>query len=259
MKAGARMLSRFIASVAAGWILVAGAFAIERTVEGIEWDALEKRVEAEAGQVNAEFLFELKNTGEEPLEILRLSTSCSCSAAIMREQPWIIAPEAADELRVVMDLRGRRGGLTKTVYVMTNRGEQLLLVHAKVPPPPAVQREMNLVMAQADRQAVLRGDCARCHVTPAEGKHGKELFEAACQICHGAEHRASFVPDLMTAKGPRDVVYWENWIRRGAEGTMMPAFAKEHGGFLDDGQIASLVEYLTEDFGREMGAERGGL
>ena len=244
------MLKRAIAMAAAGWMGVVAAFGLEATVAGIEWDALEQRMEAAEGQVNAEFFFQLKNTGEEPLEILSLSTSCSCSAAIMREQPWIIAPGASDELRVVMDLRSRRGGLTKTVYVMTNRGEQLLLVHAKVPAPPAVQREMNMIMAQADRQAVLRGDCARCHVTPAEGKQGKELFEAACQICHGAEHRASFVPDLAVAKGPRDAAYWENWIRRGAEGTMMPAFAKEHGGFLDDGQVASLVEFLTGDFGR---------
>lgn len=243
------MLRRTIAIVVAG-ILAVGAWAIEQTVEGIEWDALEKSAKAEAGQVNAEFLFELKNTGEEPLEILSLSTSCSCSAAIMREQPWVIAPGATDEVRVVMDLRSRRGGLTKTVYMMTNRGEQLLLVHAEVPPPPAVQREMNMVMAQADRQSVLRGDCARCHVAPAEGKHGKALFETACQICHGAEHRASFVPDLAMAKEGRNAAYWENWIRHGAEGTMMPAFAKERGGFLDDGQVASLVEYLTRDFGR---------
>jgi Cytochrome c, mono- and diheme variants len=251
------MLRRFIALVVAG-VCAVEAWAIERTVEGIEWDALEKRVEAEAGQVNAEFLFELKNTGAEPLEILDLSTSCSCSAAIMREQPWVIAPGASDEVRVVMDLRSRRGGLTKTVYVMTNRGEQLLLVHANVPPPPAVQREMNMMMAQADRQAVLRGDCARCHVTPAEGKHGKELFEVACQICHGAEHRASFVPDLAVAKEGRDAAYWENWIRNGAEGTMMPAFAKERGGFLDDGQVASLVGYLTGEFGRRAVATTDG-
>ncbi len=240
------MLKRAIAMAAAGWLGIAAVWAVEATVAGIEWDALEQRMEAEAGQVNAEFLFRLKNTGAEPLEILSLSTSCSCTAAIMREQPWVIAPGASEELRVVMDVRSRRGGLTKTVYVMTNRGEQLLLVHAKVPPPPAVQREMNMVMAQADRQAVLRGDCARCHVAPAEGKHGRELFEAACQICHGAEHRASFVPDLMAAKGPRDAAYWENWIRSGAEGTMMPAFAKEHGGSLDVAQIDSLVEYLTQ-------------
>lgn len=240
------MLKRAIAMAAAGWLGIAAAWAVEATVAGIEWDALEQRIEAEAGQVNAEFLFRLKNTGAEPLEILSLSTSCSCTAAIMREQPWMIAPGASEELRVVMDVRSRRGGLTKTVYVMTNRGEQLLLVHAKVPPPAAVQREMNMIMAQADRQAVLRGDCARCHVAPAEGKHGKELFEAACQICHGAEHRASFVPDLAVAKEARDAAYWENWIRRGAEGTMMPAFAKEHGGSLDEGQIDSLVEYLTQ-------------
>ena len=109
--------------------------------------------------------------------------------------------------------------------------------------------------ARADRQAVLRGSCASCHVTPTIGKKGAELFQTACVICHAAEHRASFVPDLMVAKAPRDAAYWEKWIREGAEGTLMPAFAKEHGGSLDDEQIASLIAYLVEHLPTQPAAE----
>lgn len=251
------MWRRLVAIGCAGWLGLGAALGLEQTVAGLSWDALEKSYAAEPGETQAEFMFQLTNSGEEELEIVSTSTSCSCSAAIMRQQPWKIGPGASDELKVVVDLRGRRGGLTKTVYVATNRGEQLLLVHVQIPPPPAVQRDMNMVIAQADRQAVLRGDCARCHVTPTEGKHGKELFETACQICHGAEHRASFVPDLMVAKGPRDAAYWQAWIRNGGEGTMMPAFAKERGGSLEEAQIESLVKYLTENLAREPAVSEG--
>jgi mono/diheme cytochrome c family protein len=158
----------------------------------------------------------------------------------------MIEPGATETLQVKVDLRGRRGGLTKTVYVDTSEGEELLRVHVQIPLPPAMRREMNLLTAQADRQAVLRGDCASCHVAPTVGKTGAELFQTACVICHAAEHRASMVPDLMVAKAPRDAAYWDKWIREGAQGTLMPAFDRAHEGSLDDEQIKSLVDYLMK-------------
>ena len=53
------------------------------------------------------------------------------------------------------------------------------------------------------------------------------------------------VPDLFVAKEKRDAAYWEKMIREGRDKTLMPAFAKGHGGSLDDEQIASLVAYLA--------------
>lgn len=232
-------------------ILLAAAglsFAALSAQAALKWDALEKRYEAQPGEVQAELEFVANNEGTEPVEITNVTTSCSCTAGIMARQPWVVAPGASETLRVLVDLRGRRGGLTKTIHVETSDGEQLLLVHVRVPPSAEMQREMNMMLAQTDRQAVLRGECASCHVAPTVGKHGSELFEAACQICHGAEHRASMVPDLrVPASGAvRDATYWEKWIRHGGEGTLMPAFAKAQGGPLDDEQVASLVKYLSE-------------
>jgi mono/diheme cytochrome c family protein len=82
-------------------------------------------------------------------------------------------------------------------------------------------------------------------VEPTVGKMGAELFQTACLICHGAEHRASMVPDLAVAKTSRDAAYWEKWIREGANETLMPAFDRSRGGSLDEEQIKSLVEYLS--------------
>lgn len=217
----------------------------------LTWDAFEKSYVAKPGEEEAKFTFTATNKSDHPIRIVRTATSCHCTAAVQPRDPWIIEPGTSDELSVLVDLRSRRGGLTKTIYVETSDGEEMLLVHVQVPPPPAIQREMNMMLAQADRQAVLRGDCATCHVAPTVGKHGAELFTAACLICHGAVHRASMVPDLMQPKTARDAAYWEKWVREGGEGTLMPAFAKEHGGPLDDEQIKSLVDYLTTNLPKE--------
>ena len=195
----------------------------------------------------AALAFSVTNRTDHDVVINSTATSCHCTVAEPPRTPWIIEPGATEALKVTVDVRGKRGSLTKTIYVDTSEGEQLLLVHVNIPPPKAVRREMNLIMAQADRQAVLKGDCASCHVTPTIGKKGAELFQTACVICHAAEHRASMVPDLMVAKGPRDAAYWRKWIREGADGTLMPAFAQEHGGSLDEEQIASLITYLVEN------------
>lgn len=220
---------------------------IAASERALQWDALEKRVEAEAGQPEAELSFAVTNLSPQPVEIVEVETSCGCTAAVMARQPWIVPPGATESLRVVMDLQNRHGELAKTITVHTSVGTESLVARVYVPASPEMQRQINQTLAKADRQAVLRGDCAACHVTPAIGKTGGDLFKAACLICHGEEHRASMVPDLMQPKETRDATYWETWIRQGRENTLMPAFAKEHGGFMDNAQIRSLVEYLTQN------------
>ena len=226
--------------------VVAGCLALITRAGGLEWDAREKSYQAKEGEEEATVIFSVTNRADHVVEIRNTVASCSCTVATPPRSPWTIEPGATETLKVTMDLRGRMGSITKTVYVDTSDGEAVLMVTAEIPTPPAVRREMNMVVARANRQAVLRGDCASCHVTPTIGKKGAELFQTACVICHTAEHRASFVPDLMVAKVPRDAAYWEKWIREGADGTLMPAFAKEHGGSLADEQIESLVAYLVE-------------
>lgn len=232
----------------AWWMLVVGWLAAaSMAVAGpaLEWDAVEKRYEAKSGETRAEFAFQFRNASATPVEIREVTTSCRCTVGLMPQTPWVIEPGASGTLPVIVDLRSRRGGLSKTVYVDTSAGEELLRVFVQIPPPPAIQREMNLMASQADRQAVLRGDCVSCHVTPAVGKHGGELFQAACQVCHGAEHRATMVPDLLAAPTVRrDGAYWNEWIRHGKEGTLMPAWDRKRGGVLDEAQIESLIAYL---------------
>jgi cytochrome c553 len=216
------------------------------SVEGLEWDAVEKSYSATVDDTEAIFTFTVTNRTQQPVEIRSTATSCHCTVATAPRKPWILDPGASDTLSVRVDLLSRRGGLTKTIYVDTSIGEEVLVVHVKIPPSRTVIREMNAMAAMENRQAILKGDCASCHVTPAIGKMGAELFTTACQICHGSPVRASMVPDLAVATVKRDAAYWDKWIRLGGEGTMMPAFSKAHDGSLDDDQIKSLVEYLTK-------------
>jgi mono/diheme cytochrome c family protein len=77
---------------------------------------------------------------------------------------------------------------------------------------------------------------------------GKDLYQTACGICHEAEHRAQMVPDLRTKLKNSDKNYWTKWISEGRPGSLMPAFAAQHGGILGVGQIETIVEYLETDY-----------
>ena len=239
------LLARFRWLAPLAFVVVLSVTPHALSAAGLTWDSLEKNYDAKPGEEEATFTFIVTNPTDHPIEIRSTSTSCHCTVAVPPRTPWTLTPGAKDELRVTVDLRSRRGGLTKTVYVDTTDGEELLLVNVQIPASAALIREMNTVLARGDRQSVLRGDCATCHVAPTVGKMGAELFQTACLICHGAEHRASMVPDLKVAKVSRDAAYWEKWIREGANETLMPAFDRSRGGSLEEEQIKSLVAYLT--------------
>ncbi len=146
------------------------------------------------------------------------------------------------------------GEKTKTLTVNSDKGNKVLFAKATVLPEPAPMTEMdrtnNVSMAKADRQAVFKGDCVRCHVDPARDsaghdKMGQDLYTAVCGICHNAEHQANFVPVLNRLPVPTSAEFWKNWIMHGKPGTLMPAFAKPEGGILSDEQIESLTQYLA--------------
>jgi len=148
-------------------------------------------------------------------------------------------------------LRGKAGEISKQLRVQSSAGEKVLTLNVKIPPSAAatsgldVQRARNQQMAAQNRQAVFKGDCAKCHAEPTVGKLGEELYQAGCGICHDAQHRAAMVPDLRALGHPTDAEHWRQWITASKPGSLMPAFAKDNDGPLTDQQIASLVDYLS--------------
>jgi mono/diheme cytochrome c family protein len=202
------------------------------------------------GETEAGFTFRLTNVSAENVVVLNVMTSCSCATAKHPPTPWQIGPGESGELQIVMDVHGKTGTVEKGAAVETQKGVRPLTMSVTIPPAPAASaggtmREKNLQLAAIDRQAVFKGDCARCHAAPAAGLMGQPLYVAACGVCHEAEHRASMVPDLRRLDHPTNREFWRQMIAQGKPGTLMPAFAHEHGGPLTGPQIDSLAQYLA--------------
>lgn len=218
------------------------------------------RVDRTAGALELSLTLPIKvtNTGREPIVIQRVRTTCGCSVPKAPPQPWRLAPGETGHFDIIVDLRGKRGVLDKQAFLDTARGYKAIDFRITIAPPDPHEemRLRNLIIAQADRQAVFKNDCAQCHAEPTKGKRGRELYVAACAICHADEHRASMVPDLRALTPPPTADLWRHVITAGKEGTLMPAFAQENEGPLTREQIDSLVEYLTTAFREEKPAAK---
>jgi mono/diheme cytochrome c family protein len=234
----------------------------------IAFDALEKDVSVSNGTPQANFTFNLTNISTVDVTINFVQTSCGCTVAKLPSQPWKIAPKESGQISATMNLAGTPAGQskTKTLTVNSDKGNKMLIVKTTVLAAPPSMSEMdrtnNQKIAMADRQAVFKGDCVKCHVETAKDsagneKTGKDLYAAVCGVCHEAQHQASFVPNLHRLTEPTNLEFWKNWIAHGKPGTLMPAFAKAEGGILTDAQIDSLVVYLTATIPPKPTAQNG--
>lgn len=215
------------------------------------FDAEVKEQRAKPLEYNLSFTFAVTNASEVPVVIGSVRTSCGCTVAKVPDLPWKLEVGGHGTFDISMDLHGKRGSITKSVFISTDQGSKTIYVRGILPDPESMtpdQRKQNQLLAKADRQAVFKGQCASCHATPTINKTGSALFEAACNICHSTAHRAEMVPDLSLVKASRDRDYWMKWITEGKDGTLMPAFSKEKGGPLSDAQIVSLAHWLTQNF-----------
>ncbi|MBI3880455.1 MAG: DUF1573 domain-containing protein [Verrucomicrobia bacterium] len=221
---------------------------------GLTWDSEMKDFTPDAGATNFVFGFAFTNNTKDTIVISGVKPSCGCTAVSTQPLPWSVAPGSNAAISATIDLRGKFGVLMKSITVDSSAGPKALIVKINLPQPPALStgagpisdRMRNQLLTQADRQVVFRGDCARCHVEPAKGKMGAELFAAACAICHDTPHRATMVPDLRALNKPTDENYWKVWTMFGKVASLMPGFAQNQGGPLTDAQIDSLAKWLAE-------------
>jgi mono/diheme cytochrome c family protein len=225
---------------------VAQSAAPEQPAHPLVWDSLAKTIEAEPGEGVADFSFTVTNASSQPVTIDQLRPTCGCTVAEMPSSPWVIAPGATESFAGTIDFRGKEGTVTKSIFVNSSAGTQRLELTVKIPTLTPEQRTENQRIAQKNRQAIFSGDCAKCHLEPAKGRSGAELFTAACGVCHFSPSRSTVVPDLLTARLPRDAAFWRKWITEGKEGTLMPAWSQTKGGPLSDEQIESLVKWALE-------------
>ena len=223
----------------------------------LRFDAREKTVQVPSGQTEAHFSFAVTNVSPTNITVTALHPSCGCTAAKLPSTPWVLAPGHGGVVTATMNLAGKYGTVIKSLTVISDAGSFPLTLRAAMAEDAYqnlqrnAERSRNLQVAAADRQAVFRGDCARCHVEPTKGKSGRDLYSAACGICHDSPHRASMVPALRGRPVAFPTVYWNQWILHGKEGSLMPAFALSKGGPLSPEQCDSLTAYLTGEFLKE--------
>ncbi len=229
--------------------------------DALAFDAKLKTYDAKAGETQAHLTFSVTNIAKTNVLINSVHTSCGCTVAKLPAQPWNLLPGAAGQIDVTVDLNGKFGTINKTATIYSSAGNIPLSIRVNIPmPDPRVaNRSRNMQIAVADRQAVFRGECVSCHVTPTVGKSGHELYDTACGICHDAAGRASMVPDLHALTKPTDKEYWTLWITNGKDQSLMPAFALAKGGILTDLQIQSLADYLTGEFKLHPGIQPAAL
>ncbi|HQX51444.1 MAG TPA: DUF1573 domain-containing protein [Planctomycetaceae bacterium] len=228
----------------------------------ISWDFLKQSQVVTEAQSSVLFHFQLTNVSQAAVAVESVTTSCGCTTIDSETLPYSLAGGETETIHVSMNVAGKRGTVTKSVFVRTSCGNTTLLVTAELMPSDkessddenTIQgpmsfgsREQNMELAKLDRQAVFKGSCAACHARYAEEQFGYYLYLGACAVCHDAEHRATMVPALRDAGVSRDADYWRDYINDGVEGTLMPAFAIAQGGILDEAQVESLVKFLVEN------------
>jgi len=217
----------------------------------IAWDDLMKATDATNGQDFARFIFSFTNVTAGNVVIVSVHPSCGCTTAELPPVPWTIPAGTSGQIKIAVNLAGKSGTVFKTVNVSTDKGNKTLTLRINVLPPVVVsmtedQRAAGIAAAKVDRQAVLKGDCASCHVPKnVAGLYGQSLYASVCGVCHEAQNRATMVPDLHNLTVPTNEEFWRTWITAGKAGSLMPAFATSQGGPLSDMQIASLAAFLN--------------
>jgi cytochrome c553 len=222
-------------------------------------DAYDKTNYAHEGDVASLFTFSIRNDSADGIVIDDMKTSCGCTVAAMPSKPWYVKPGESNLFKVLIDIREKTGILRKDVWVESSNYSRALALTVDILPsagtndvnPKLQLRLFGQQLAAVDRTQIFTQDeCLHCHLVPAFGKSGEQLFHVACGICHESKHRATMVPDLSALKTEIDPDYWRRWVTHGKPGTLMPGFDSRERGPLDDADIDGLVKYLTTAFPR---------
>lgn len=216
----------------------------------LNWDNAVQTVTVINDTNAAHLTFNCANISSGDVTITNVQPSCGCTTAKLPPLPWTIAPGANGRIDITVNIANDSGTISKTVLIETDRGSNVLEARITIsvlknPVRSGDQRMQDIKIATIDRQAIFKADCATCHVKPAEGKYGRELYQRACGICHDAPDRAANVPDLHSISESTDQELWRKWAAYGKPHSLMPAFAATEGGPLTDMQILTLAAYLN--------------
>ena len=83
---------------------------------------------------NAEYEFEFKNTGKEPIVIQQVHASCGCTTPSYSKDP--VLPGKTGKVKASYSTQGRPNAFTKTITVMSNVGVKTLTIKGSVEKAP---------------------------------------------------------------------------------------------------------------------------
>ncbi|HTQ29885.1 MAG TPA: DUF1573 domain-containing protein [Opitutaceae bacterium] len=84
----------------------------------LTWSTTKVEATAKGGQESFATVFPFKNTGDKPVKITGVQTSCGCTTATLAKTTY--APGESGEVKAQMDLRERIGWQERTVTITTD-------------------------------------------------------------------------------------------------------------------------------------------
>lgn len=83
---------------------------------------------------NADYEFTFKNTGKEPINLQTVNASCGCTTPSWSKEP--VLPGKTGSIKASYATKGRPGGFTKSITVVSNAGTKVLTIKGNVEPAP---------------------------------------------------------------------------------------------------------------------------
>jgi hypothetical protein len=96
----------------------------------------------------ADYEFQFKNTGKEPIVIQRVQASCGCTTPSYSKEP--IAPGRTGTVKASYNTLGRPGEFTKTLTVVSNAGTKVLTITGTVEKAPTTSVPENSSMIRTN-------------------------------------------------------------------------------------------------------------
>jgi mono/diheme cytochrome c family protein len=130
------------------------------------------------------------------------------------------------------------------VFEFTNTGDQKLVIY-KLQANPVTKLTLTMDIKyqvhlnQYKATEIFSEKCRDCHVDQGKGKTGWDLFKQDCFMCHNAGKNTS-----LSGMSKKTKAYLLRVIKQGVDNTIMPGWATEAGGPLDDAEIKSLVDMI---------------
>jgi hypothetical protein len=96
----------------------------------------------------ADYEFQFKNTGKEPIVIQRVQASCGCTTPSYTKEP--VAPGKTGIVKASYNTMGRPGEFTKTLTVISNAGTKVLTITGTVEKAPTTSVPENTSMIRTN-------------------------------------------------------------------------------------------------------------